>query len=48
MSGHANWLLGPTRILDHGIAFIEKPFTAHHLLTQVNHVFARPRAPEAA
>jgi PAS domain S-box-containing protein len=40
MSGYTNGLLGSARILDEGIAFIEKPFTAHHLLTQVNGVFA--------
>jgi len=40
MSGYTNGLLGPTRILEHGIAFIEKPFTAYYLLTEVNEVFA--------
>jgi hypothetical protein len=40
MSGYTSGLLGTARVLDQGIAFIEKPFTAHLLLTQVNSVFA--------
>jgi CheY-like chemotaxis protein len=48
MSGYANGLLGSRQILDDGVQFIEKPFTAHHLLTQVNDVFAPAGIPEAA
>ncbi|MET0496192.1 MAG: response regulator [Actinoplanes sp.] len=45
MSGYANGLLGPRRILDAGVEFIEKPFTAHYLLTQVNGIFTAGAAP---
>jgi PAS domain S-box-containing protein len=43
MSGYTNGLLGAARILDQGIAFIEKPFTARLLLTEVGDVFATAR-----
>ncbi|MDI6101757.1 PAS domain S-box protein [Actinoplanes sp. NEAU-A12] len=35
MSGYSNGLLGTTHVLDHGIAFIEKPFTSGDLLHKV-------------
>ena len=35
MSGYSNGLLGTTHVLDDEIAFIEKPFTAAHLLSRV-------------
>jgi PAS domain S-box-containing protein len=40
MSGYSNGLLGTTHILDQGIAFIEKPFTARHLLHEVGEMLA--------
>jgi CheY-like chemotaxis protein len=40
MSGYTNGLLGTTHILEQGIAFIEKPFTAHLLLTEIGKAFA--------
>jgi two-component system cell cycle sensor histidine kinase/response regulator CckA len=40
MSGYSNGLLGTTHILDQGIAFIEKPFTADRLLHEVGDMFA--------
>ena len=40
MSGYSNGLLGTTHILDQGIAFIEKPFTASHLLREVGDMLA--------
>ena len=40
MSGYSNGLLGTTHVLDPGIAFIEKPFTAHDLLNKVGEVLA--------
>jgi two-component system cell cycle sensor histidine kinase/response regulator CckA len=40
MSGYTNGLLGSAHILDEGVTFIEKPFTAHYLLTEVDRVFA--------
>jgi signal transduction histidine kinase/CheY-like chemotaxis protein len=40
MSGYSNGLLGTTHILDQGIAFIEKPFTAPHLLREVGDMLA--------
>jgi PAS domain S-box-containing protein len=43
MSGYTNGMLGATRILDPGIAFIEKPFTAKVLLAEVNHALAGAR-----
>jgi PAS domain S-box-containing protein len=36
MSGYANGLLGSTHILDAGIAFIAKPFTAKELLARIH------------
>jgi PAS domain S-box-containing protein len=39
MSGYTDGQLGAERILDDGIAFIEKPFTANLLLTRVGEVF---------
>ena len=38
MSGYSNGLLSITHILDDGIAFIEKPFTADGLLHKVDDV----------
>jgi two-component system, cell cycle sensor histidine kinase and response regulator CckA len=35
MSGYSNGLLGSTHVIDHDIAFIEKPFTAAELLTKL-------------
>ncbi|MEV0901738.1 ATP-binding protein [Actinoplanes sp. NPDC049802] len=40
MSGYSDGLLGPAQILDAGIDFIEKPFTAEQLLTKVGAVLA--------
>jgi len=39
MSGYASGLLDVAHVLDNGIAFIEKPFTARLLLGEVNNVF---------
>ena len=36
MSGYSNGLLGTTRVLDSGIPFVEKPFTAADLLHKVH------------
>jgi PAS domain S-box-containing protein len=40
MSGYSNGLLGTTHVLDGGIAFIEKPFTAHDLLHKIAEVLS--------
>ncbi len=40
MSGYSNGLLGTTHVLDPGIAFIEKPFTADDLLRRVSAVLS--------
>jgi CheY-like chemotaxis protein len=40
MSGYPNGLLGAPHHVHDDIAFIEKPFTADRLLTEVHHVFA--------
>jgi CheY-like chemotaxis protein len=47
MSGYTNGLLGASRILDQGLAFIKKPFTAHLLLTHVDNVFTSSRTRSA-
>jgi PAS domain S-box-containing protein len=36
MSGYSNGLLGTTHVLDEGIAFLEKPFTADQLLCKLH------------
>ncbi len=46
MSGYSNGLLGTTHVLDPGIAFIEKPFSAHELLTKI-HAVLRDRVTAA-
>jgi two-component system, cell cycle sensor histidine kinase and response regulator CckA len=46
MSGYANGLVGPAHILEPGVTFIEKPFTAAYLLTKVNGVFDAMRPAE--
>ena len=38
MSGYACGLLDTAHMLDHGTAFIEKPFTAHLLLNEIDNV----------
>jgi PAS domain S-box-containing protein len=43
MSGYTNGLLDRAHVRHEGISFIEKPFTAHLLLTEVNNLFARTR-----
>jgi PAS domain S-box-containing protein len=40
MSGYSDGLLGTTHLLEGGVAFIEKPFTALRLLTQIGAMFA--------
>ncbi|MET0494271.1 MAG: ATP-binding protein [Actinoplanes sp.] len=40
MSGYSDGLLGDIHLLDGGFAFIEKPFTAKALLTQVGAMFS--------
>jgi FixJ family two-component response regulator len=45
MSGYSNGLLGTTNVLDHDIAFIEKPFTRQVLLLKVHEVLAAANAP---
>jgi len=35
MSGYSNGLLGTTHVLDEDVSFVEKPFTAHVLLTKL-------------
>jgi two-component system cell cycle sensor histidine kinase/response regulator CckA len=40
MSGYASGLLDTAHVVENGIAFIEKPFTAHLLLDEVGSVFA--------
>jgi PAS domain S-box-containing protein len=40
MSGYASGLLDTAHMLEHGIVFIEKPFTARLLLSEVNNVFS--------
>ncbi|HEY0002876.1 MAG TPA: PAS domain S-box protein [Actinoplanes sp.] len=44
MSGYSNGLLGTTHIIDEGIAFIEKPFTADDLLHELALTFERSRS----
>jgi two-component system, cell cycle sensor histidine kinase and response regulator CckA len=39
MSGYTDGLLDVARIREQGSLFIEKPFTAHFLLTQIRDVF---------
>ena len=36
MSGYTNGLLDAANTPDHGVTVIEKPFTAHQLLTEVD------------
>jgi two-component system cell cycle sensor histidine kinase/response regulator CckA len=48
MSGYASGLLDTAHVLDNGIAFIEKPFTARLLLGEVNNVFTATEATPAA
>jgi PAS domain S-box-containing protein len=39
MSGYTDGLLGTSHTADRGITFIEKPFTAHLLLTEIHNTF---------
>jgi FixJ family two-component response regulator len=43
MSGYSNGLLGTTNVLDHDIAFIEKPFARDDLLRKVHAVLTAAR-----
>ncbi|GAA0469833.1 histidine kinase [Paractinoplanes deccanensis] len=43
MSGYSNGLLGSTRVLDPGIPFVEKPFTADDLLHKLHEALAATR-----
>jgi two-component system, cell cycle sensor histidine kinase and response regulator CckA len=45
MSGYSNGLLGETRVLDSGIPFLEKPFTAAELLHKLDEALAADPAP---
>ncbi|MET7419066.1 response regulator [Dactylosporangium sp. NPDC005555] len=45
MSGYSNGLLGTTHVLDEGIAFLEKPFTADQLLCKLHDVLAGAPVP---
>jgi CheY-like chemotaxis protein len=44
MSGYSNGLLGTTQVLDDGIDFIEKPFTAHGLLHKISEILTSATA----
>jgi CheY-like chemotaxis protein len=43
MSGYSHGVLGRQRVLDDGVALIQKPFNAHDLLEKVRSVLAAHR-----